>query len=91
MFIFFQGRLENGQRIVVKRFHSYSQQVIRECKNEISLLAKLEHDNLVQLLGYCVEGTQMLLIYALAIYASLDLLMFGITALYITSNTRCIH
>ncbi|KAI3715587.1 hypothetical protein L6452_22573 [Arctium lappa] len=77
----YKGRLQNGKGIVVKRFHSSSQQVLQEYQTEVSLLAKLEHDNLVQLLGYCVEGTRVLIVYDLSVYASLDFLMFGMIAL----------
>ncbi|CAH1426312.1 unnamed protein product [Lactuca virosa] len=76
----YKGRLQNGQGIAVKRFHTYSQQVLREYKNEIQLLAKLEHDNVVQLLGYCVEGTHVVLVYGLAVYTSLDLLIYDFSS-----------
>ncbi|KAJ9538316.1 hypothetical protein OSB04_031049 [Centaurea solstitialis] len=72
----YKGRLQNGKGIVVKRSHSSSQQVLQEYRNEVLLLGELEHENLIQLLGYCVEEMRVLLVFDLSVYASLDLLIF---------------
>ena len=47
--------------------------------NEASTLVKLEHKNLVQLLGYCIAGTKVYFLYDSAPYASLHDLIFGKT------------
>lgn len=71
---------DQGLHVAIKRVSKTSKQGRREYISEVTIISRLRHRNLVQPVGWCHEGNELLLVYVLMTNGSLE------THLYSTSN-----
>ncbi|KAK5840590.1 probable receptor-like protein kinase At5g18500 [Gossypium arboreum] len=61
--VVYRGNLINGTPVAVKKLLNNPGQADKDFRVEVEAIGHVRHKNLVRLLGYCIEGTQRLLVY----------------------------
>ncbi|KAG6621515.1 hypothetical protein I3842_Q023000 [Carya illinoinensis] len=73
----YKGTLKDGIEVAVKTLSAHSKQGLREFLTEINTISNVRHPNLVELVGYCVEGSHRILVYEYLQNNSLDRALLG--------------
>ncbi|KAL5546232.1 hypothetical protein UlMin_005919 [Ulmus minor] len=75
--VVYYGKMQDGREIAVKVLTSNSYQGKREFSNEVTLLSRIHHRNLVQFLGYCQDDGRSMLVYEFMHYGTLKEHLYG--------------
>ena len=81
----YKGTLVDGTRVAIKRAERGSMQGVGEFKNEIELLSRVHHRNLVSLIGFCYEQGEQMLVYE---YVSNGTLRQNLQGMYIKPSSK---
>lgn len=73
----YKARLDDSLCVAVKRLEGGSQDAVKEFQTEVDLLSKIQHPNIITLLGYCVHDETKLLVYELMHNGSLETQLHG--------------
>ncbi|KAL1556551.1 non-specific serine/threonine protein kinase [Salvia divinorum] len=72
----YHGKLSDGREVAVKRLSQRSSQGNKEFLTEAKLLSRVQHKNVVSLLGYSIRDAEKLLVYEYVANQSLDKYLF---------------
>lgn len=72
----FYAKLSNGQKAAIKKLDS-SQELDSEFAAQLSVVSRLKHEHFVELMGYCLEANNRILVYQFATMGSLHDILHG--------------
>ncbi|KAG8637819.1 hypothetical protein MANES_15G166600v8 [Manihot esculenta] len=72
----YKGALGDGREIAIKRLYASKESQIREICNEVDIISRAQHKNVVRLLGCCFTSADSFLVYEYMANRSLDLMLF---------------
>lgn len=83
-----QGNLPDGRKVAVKKLTqtSMTDEGTETFMREVEVMSKLKHENLAQLLAYCKDGNERILVYEFMKNRSLNLYIFGTKFIYLHCN-----
>ncbi|XP_077239206.1 leucine-rich repeat receptor protein kinase HPCA1-like isoform X3 [Tasmannia lanceolata] len=84
----YRGMVQGGQMVAIKRAQQGSMQGGDEFKNEIELLSRVHHKNLVSLVGFCFEQGEQMLVYEYVPNGSLRESLSGKSGIYLDWKRR---
>ncbi|KAK7839900.1 putative cysteine-rich receptor-like protein kinase 43 [Quercus suber] len=73
----FKGTLADGREIAIKRLYIRGKANTNEVYNEMDIISRAQHKNLVRFLGCCFTNTDSFLVYEFLANRSLDSILFG--------------
>ncbi|KAI3809600.1 hypothetical protein L1987_19195 [Smallanthus sonchifolius] len=73
----YKGMLKDGLLVAIKVLSADSSQGLKEFLTEITVISDIQHENLVKLHGYCVDGDHRILVYGYLKNGSLDQTLLG--------------
>ncbi|KAL8167852.1 hypothetical protein V2J09_009351 [Rumex salicifolius] len=73
----YKAQLEEGYFVAVKKFRARDQDYVKEYENEVGLLSKIKHPNVIALLGHCSHEEKRYLVYELMEKGSLASQLHG--------------
>ncbi|XP_010555148.1 PREDICTED: probable receptor-like protein kinase At3g17420 [Tarenaya hassleriana] len=75
--VVYHGILANGTSVAVKKLLNNPGQADKDFRVEVEAIGHVRHKNLVRLLGYCIEGTQRMLVYEYVSNGNLEQWLHG--------------
>jgi len=72
----FKGKLHSGSYVAIKVLRK-SKNIGQDFINEVATIGRIHHQNVVQLIGYCAEGSKRALVYEFMPNGSLDKFIFS--------------